>query len=98
MDDKKVYQEKMQEQLKEWAAQIDALIVKVDKADKKAKAEYQEQINKLQEKKIAAEKKLQELRAAGEETWEEVKEAFEKISVDIRVAFKQFLRKEENNK
>ncbi|OGP52977.1 MAG: hypothetical protein A2Y65_05385 [Deltaproteobacteria bacterium RBG_13_52_11] len=95
MDEKKVYQEKMQEQLKEWAAKIDALLAKAEKADAKAKSKYQEQIHEVQEKKKLAEEKLHELIGSGEETWGEVKEAFEKISVDVRVAFKKFLHGEE---
>ncbi len=98
MDEKSVYLQKMQEQVKEWAAKIDALIEKAAQADAKTKTKYQQQIQDLQEKKKNAEEKLQELRSSGEETWDDVKEAFEKISVDVRVAFKKFLGKEESNK
>ena len=95
MDEKKAYQEKMQTQLREWAAKIDALIAKAANAGGEKKAEYQEQIQKLQAKKKVAEEKLQELRAAGEDTWVEVKEALDKISVDLRGALNKLLYGEE---
>jgi uncharacterized coiled-coil DUF342 family protein len=91
MDEKIVYLEKMQAQVKDWAAKIDALIAKADKAGGEKKVEYQEQIQKLKEKKKVAEAKLQELRAAGEGTWREAKEALDKISVDLRGALNKFL-------
>jgi uncharacterized coiled-coil DUF342 family protein len=98
MEEKQAYQEKMQAQLKDWAAKIDALIAKAEKAGAEKKVEYQEQIQRLQAKKKDAEAKLQELRTAGEETWGEVKEALEKISVDLRSALNKFLYGEEGKK
>jgi ElaB/YqjD/DUF883 family membrane-anchored ribosome-binding protein len=91
MDEKKAYQEKMQAQLKDWAAKIDVLIAKAAKAGGEKKAEYQDQIQKIQARKKVAEEKLQELRAAGEDTWVDVKEALDKISVDLRGALNKFL-------
>jgi hypothetical protein len=96
MDEKLVYLEKMQQQVKDLAAKIDALIVKADKAAAGKKAEYQGQIRALQEKKKIAEERLQILRAAGSDAWRDAKEAMDKISGDIRVALKKFLRGEED--
>jgi hypothetical protein len=95
MDEKLVYLEKMQAQLNDWTAKIDALIVKAEKAGAAKKAEYQGQIRTLQAKKKIAEEKLQILKAAGEGAWRDAKEAMDKISGDIRVAMKKFLRGEE---
>ncbi len=95
MDEKLVYLEKMQAQVKDLATKIDALIVKADKAAVGKKAEYQGQIRTLQEKKKIAEEKLQILKAAGEGAWRDAKEAMDKISGDIRVALKKFLHGEE---
>ena len=62
MDEKLVYLEKMQAQLKDWTAKIDALIVKADKAAVGKRAEYQEQIRTLQaKKKIGPPQCLQEI-------------------------------------
>ena len=94
MDEKIVYLEKMQTQVKDWAAKIDALIVKADKATVGKKAEYQEQIRTLQAKKKIAEERLEILRTAGEEGWRDAKEAMEKISGDLRGAFNRFLHGE----
>jgi uncharacterized coiled-coil DUF342 family protein len=98
MEEKQAYQEKMQAQLKDWAAKIDALIAKAEKAGAEKKVEYQEQIQKLQAKKKDAEIKLQELRTAGEETWGDIKVALEKISADLRGALNRFLYGEEGKK
>lgn len=95
MDEKLVYLEKMQAQLKDWTAKIDALIVKADKAAVGKRAEYQEQIRALQAKKKIAEERLQILRTAGEGAWRDAKEAMEKISGDLRAAFKKFVHGEE---
>jgi uncharacterized coiled-coil DUF342 family protein len=95
MEDKQAYQEKMQAQLKDWATKIDALIAKAEQAGAEKKNEYQEQIQKLKEKKKDAEGKLQELKASGEETWVEIKDALEKIATDVRSAFNTFLHGKE---
>jgi len=96
MDEKTVYLEKMQAQVKDWAAKIDALIIKADKAAVGKKAEYQEHIRTLQAKKKIAEERLQILRTAGGDTWRDAKEAMEKISGDLRGAWKKFLHGEED--
>jgi hypothetical protein len=98
MDEKKAYQEKMQAQLRDWAAKIDSLIAKAEQAGGQKKVEYQEQIQNIQAKKKVAEEKMQELRAAGEATWIDVRESFEKISSDLRVAFNKFLYGEQEKK
>lgn len=95
MDEKLVYLEKMQAQVKDLATKIDALIVKADKAAVGKKADYQGQIRTLQEKKKIAEERLQILKTAGEGAWRDAKEAMDKISGDIRVALKKFLHGEE---
>lgn len=99
MDEKKdeqlVYLEKMQKQLNEWMAKIDALIGKADKATAGKRARYQEQIGALQEKKKVAQEKLQILRSASGDVWRDAKEAMEKIAGDIRAALDKFKHREE---
>jgi hypothetical protein len=95
MDEKLVYLEKMQTQLNEWVAKIDALIGKADKATAPKRAEYQKQIQALQAKKKIAEEKLQILKTAGGDVWRDAKEAMDKISGDIRTALNKFKQGEE---
>jgi len=95
MDEKLVYLEKMQAQLNDWTAKIDALIVKAEKAGAAKKAEYQEQIMTLQAKKKVAEEKLQILKAAGADAWRDAKQAMDKISGDLRNAWNKFRHGEE---
>jgi predicted transcriptional regulator len=91
MEDKKTYYDKMHAQVRDWAAKIDELIDKADKTSGEKKIEYQEQIQKLKEKKADAEVMLKELQASGEETWKDIKGSLEKISTDVRGAFNKFL-------
>jgi Ribonuclease G/E len=95
MDEKLVYLEKMQAQLNDWTAKIDALIVKAEKAGAAKKAVYQEQIITLQAKKKVAEEKLQILKVAGADAWRDAKQAMDKISGDLRTAWNKFLHGEE---
>jgi hypothetical protein len=95
MDEKLVYLEKVQAQLNEWVAKIDALIGKADKATAGKRAEYQKQIRVLQEKKKIAEERLQILKTAGADAWRDAKEAMEKISGDIRAALNKVKQGEE---
>jgi len=98
MEEKKAYQEKKQAQLHEWDAKIEVLKAKAEKAEAGLKITYQEQIQKLQEKKKVAQEKLHELMGAGEETWGEVKVAVEEIWDDIHGVFNKLLHKEEDKK
>ena len=91
MEDKKTYYDKMHAQVRDWAAKIDELITKADKATGEKKVEYEEQIKKLKAKKADAEVMLQELLTSGEETWKDIKGSLEKISVDVQSSFKKFL-------
>jgi multidrug resistance efflux pump len=85
---RKVYEEKIDAQIKEWNAQIDLLKAKADKAKAEAKIDFYKTIDALQQKQEEAKAKLKELKTAGDEAWEDVKKGAEKAWADIRTAYK----------
>jgi multidrug resistance efflux pump len=85
---RKVYEEKIDAQIKEWNAQIDMLKAKADKAKAEAKIDFYKTIDALQHKQEEARAKLKELKAAGDEAWEDVKNGAEKAWAEIKTAYK----------
>ena len=83
---KEAYQQKMEAQLKEWAAKIGELMAKAEKAKAEATIEYQRQIKELQAKQAVAQEKLEELRKAGEGAWEDLRAGLETAWDDLRSA------------
>lgn len=86
---RKVYEEKIDAQIKEWNAQIDLLKAKADKAKAEAKIDFYKTIDALQHKQEEARTKLKELKTAGDEAWEDVKNGVEKAWAEIRIAYKE---------
>ena len=86
MDEKKVYQEKIEAQLKEASAKIAELAAKADKAQADAKLQYQEQINSLRTMRDELNRKLMRLNDSGEAAWEDVKKGLEDAWSDLKRA------------
>lgn len=87
MDKRKAYQEKLDEQLKEWNAQISLLRDKADKAGADARGEYYKLIESLQKKQNEIGVKLQELKTASDEAWGELRVGAEKAWSEVKTAF-----------
>ncbi len=86
MTTKEAYQQKLEAQLKEWAAGIEVLKARAEKAKAEAKIEYMEQIDKLHSHEEAAKAKLQELKHSGEHAWEELKPGLERSWSELKSA------------
>jgi nucleotide-binding universal stress UspA family protein len=84
---KKVYTEKIEDQLKDWGSQIDILKAKAEKSKAEVKLKYLGQIEELRKKQKAARQKLQELKGSGEEAWGELKVGLDKALEDLKEAF-----------
>jgi predicted ATP-binding protein involved in virulence len=84
---RKAYEEKLEEQLKEWSAQIALLKAKADNAKADVKIEYYKTVDALQHKQNEAKAKLQELKTAGDEAWEDVKTGAEKAWAEVKTAY-----------
>jgi chromosome segregation ATPase len=78
------YQRKLEAQLKEWAATIDLLKAKADKAEAEAKIEYHEELDELRLKWAAAQQSLRELKAAGDKAWDEVEASLRKAWAELK--------------
>jgi hypothetical protein len=86
-DKRKVYEAKLDAQLKEWSAQIALLKAKADNAKADAKMDYYKTIDALQHKQKEAGTKLKELKAAGDEAWEDIKKGAEKAWAEVKTAY-----------
>lgn len=87
LEKKKAYQEKIDVQLKEWTAKIDALKAKADKAKADAQVIYKEKVENLRAQQEAARGKFQELKDSGEDAWEEIKVGLDNALEDLKGAF-----------
>jgi len=87
MSQKDIYIEKLNVQLKEWSASIDALKAKADKATADLKIGYQKQLEDLKARHVAARAKVADLKAAGDDAWDRVKTAVETGWAEIKAAF-----------
>ena len=86
---------KIEAQLKQWDAEVDALAAEGEKAAAKARAAYHEQIKHLRASRDAAQKIFHEIRVAGESAgeqmhagmksaWETLQKTLEKASSNLR--------------
>lgn len=94
MSMKEAYHKKMEAQLKEWSAKIDALKAKADKAGAEQKIKYYEHIESLRARQRKVGEKLDKLRASSETAWEElrgsVEHAWEELKNAVERAGKKF--------
>ena len=86
-DKRKAYEEKIDDQLKEWNTKIALLNAKADKAKAEAKVEYYKMIETLQGMQDKARMKLQEIRTTGDDVWEDLKTGAENVWTEVNSAF-----------
>jgi hypothetical protein len=86
---RKVYQEKIEAQLKEWGIQIDLLKAKAERSKAEVKIKYLEQIEELRKKQEVVKEKLHELRQSGDEAWEDFKDGLEEALDEMKKALKR---------
>jgi len=84
---KESYQQKIQEQLDEWRADIDRLKEKAKNATAETKLKYQENIDKLELKMDEGKSKLKDLKESGSEAWDAVKEGADSIWATMKATF-----------
>ena len=89
------YSARMEKQLKQWDAAVDALATEGEKANVQARAAYLARVKELRTGRDAAQKTFQEFRAATEKAgagmqagmeaaWESMQKALKKASADLR--------------
>ena len=83
------FQQKLEAQLKEWDAKLEALKAKARDAKTEIRAEFEVQLEDLAGERAIAREKLQELRRHGEWAWEDLKDSAEKTWSELREAIKR---------
>jgi CheY-like chemotaxis protein len=86
---KRIYEKKMEAQLKEWGSQINLLKAKAEKSKVGARVTYLKQVEELRRKQKSAKEKLRELRGSGDEAWEDFKGGVEEAVKDLKTALKR---------
>lgn len=86
MAEKEAYREKAEARLELLDARIDALKAKAKSAKADAEIKYQEQIEKLNEKRADVRAQLDELAQKGEEAWQEFKAGVEQAFGELQGA------------
>ena len=77
MATKEAYEKKLQAQLGEWEAKLDVLGAKARSATADARVSYENELESLKSKRLAARQKLDELGQRGEDAWEDLKDGVE---------------------
>ena len=83
---KRAFQQRLETQIEEWDARIDALKTRALKAKAGIRADYEKQLDALSGKRQAADEKLRELRRRTEDAWVDLKEGMEKAWGEMREA------------
>ena len=77
MNDKQLYQQKMQARLDEWKAEVDKLKAKASGASADVQLDLNQQIRVLERSIDEGKVKLSELAEASEDAWESIKDGIE---------------------
>lgn len=97
--EKKTYQEKIEAQLKGFAAKINVLVAKAEQAKEEAKVKYAQQIEVLRAKQESVRQKLQDLKEPGSEAWDDIMKGLDSAIDDLKDAVQsavaRFKEKEE---
>jgi len=93
MSMREAYEQKLDAQLREWQARIDALKARAERASAEQKVEYYEQIETLRTKQDDLQDKLTELRQAGEGAWQDIKVGADLAWKDVQDAFSRAAEK-----
>jgi len=83
------YRERIDEQLSKMETQIEQLKSRAADLGAQSKAEFQNAMDKLQQKRAAAAQKLEELKQSGKERWEGVKTEMDQAMADLKDAYNE---------
>ncbi|HET6845793.1 MAG TPA: hypothetical protein VFH29_03105 [Anaerolineales bacterium] len=79
MATKEAYRQKLEAQLKEWDAKLAQLSAKAQKATAEARIKYENELESLKGRQVAAHRAFAELGQRSENAWEDMKDGVEKI-------------------
>lgn len=87
LEDRKIFESKLEAQLAQWKAEIDVLKAKAKRTEVDAMVNYDKVIENLQHKHAEAGTRLQQLKTASDEAWESLKTSTEKAWEEIKGLF-----------
>lgn len=87
LEDRKIFESKLEAQLAQWKAEIDVLKAKAKRTEVDAMVNYDKVIENLQHKHSEAGTRLQQLKTASDEAWESLKTSTEKAWEEIKGLF-----------
>jgi len=91
MDKKEEYRKKLDTQLKEWKAKIDALEARGAKLGSEAKDELMREISELRKRKGIVKEKWNELQKMSGDSWDTIKEGVEKAATELKGALERVI-------
>lgn len=90
MATKDAYQKKLEAQLDEWEAKLEVLAAKARNATADARISYENELEGLKSKRLAARQKLDELGKSSEDAWEDLKDGAESAWDEMGKAIEKF--------
>ena len=88
MTTKEEYQQKIEEQLKEWQANIDKMKAKAEELEASARTSYQKQLEHLKAMQDEAWEQFERMQSASEEAWNDLKDIAEEKWEEFEEAVK----------
>jgi len=93
MEEKDLYQKKLESKLKEIKARMEMLEAKAVQAKAEFKPEYQKHLYELRQKREALRSKLDEIKKSSGEAWKDLKSGMEKAADDLKQAIDKAIDK-----
>jgi ribonuclease HII len=87
LDNRKIYENKLEAQLAQWKADLDVLKAKASRASVEAKVKHDELLDSLQGKHDEAAEHLAKLKTATDDVWVQVKTSTEKTWAEVKAFF-----------
>jgi multidrug resistance efflux pump len=87
MENREIYQGKMEAQFSEWGAEIDKFKTRADKAAADTRQGYYDEIETLHAKQASMQAKLQEMRTSSDEAWGDLKEGLDHSWHQVKDSF-----------
>ena len=86
MSQKELYVEKMEAQLNDWRAKLDAIKARLEEAELQGRLEFHKQVEASQRQHEVACRHLDELKQSGEEAWGALKAGVDTVWKELNAA------------
>jgi len=88
MSNKDAYEKKMEAKIEEWQAEIDRLKAKSKQQTADSEIDFNEKVEKLEQKQETARSDLENIKNSSSDAWEDLKAGAEKAANDLDDAIK----------